>query len=96
MPTSPRCVAVGATPRRIVRLVVSQGLGLAGAGAAVGLAGAFLLTRLLSGLLFGVSARDPATFAGTAVLLTGITLLACWIPARRAAHVDPTRALKVE
>jgi len=89
-------VAIGATPRRILRLVVSQGLGLAGAGAAVGLAGAFLVTRLLSGLLFGVSAHDPATFAGTTFLLTGITLLACWIPARRAARVDPTRALKVE
>ncbi len=89
-------LALGASPGRIVRLVVGQGLGLAGAGAAAGLGGAFLLTRLLSGLLFGVTPRDPAAFAGTTVLLTGITLLACWIPARRAARVDPTRALKVE
>lgn len=66
------------------------------AGAALGLAGAWAMTRLISGLLFEVNATDPATFAAVTLLLLAIALLACWIPARRAAKVDPMIALRCE
>jgi putative ABC transport system permease protein len=71
-------------------------MALAGAGLAIGLAGSLALTGLMSALLFGVSARDPLTLGVSAVLLACVSLLACWIPARRAARVDPAIALRYE
>jgi predicted permease len=89
-------IALGATPRNILNLVVRQGMALALAGVTIGLAAAFLLTRLIRSLLFGVQASDPITFAGIALLLASITLLACYVPARRAAHIDPLISLRCD
>jgi predicted permease len=89
-------MALGADARAIVRLIVRQGLMLTLIGLALGLAGATLLTRLMTGMLYGVSATDPLTFGLIALLLAGVALVACWIPARRATKVDPMIALKCE
>jgi predicted permease len=88
--------ALGADVGRIRGLVVSQGARLAVFGIAVGFAGALGLTRLLSTLLFGVGARDPLTFAGVGIVLAVVALVAVWLPARRAARVDPMVALRHE
>jgi putative ABC transport system permease protein len=77
-------------------LIMKQGTRLAFMGIAAGVAAAVLLTRLMSHLLFGVSATDPLTFAAVAILLTLVTLLASYIPARRATRVDPAIALRYE
>jgi putative ABC transport system permease protein len=87
-------IALGATGRQVSRLVLRQGVGLALAGVVLGGAGAYWLTRLLGTLLFGVKATDPLTFLGVAGLLTAIAALACYIPARRAARVDPLLAMR--
>ncbi len=89
-------IALGAESRSILQMVLRQGLGLAIAGAAVGLVGALIVSHLMAGLLYGVGPTDPVTFAGVAVLLIGVALLACYIPARRAVRVDPLVALRHE
>ncbi|HET6176826.1 MAG TPA: ABC transporter permease [Candidatus Sulfotelmatobacter sp.] len=89
-------MALGAEPSAVMRLVVGEGMKLAIAGVAIGLGAALGLTRLISGLLFGVSATDPLTFAGVAILLAFVALAAAYIPARRAMRVDPMIALREE
>ena len=89
-------MALGARPGRILSLVFRQGMGLALTGIFAGLLGAFALTRVMSTLLFGVSATDPLTFASVLVLLIVIGLAACYFPALRATRVDPIVALRTE
>jgi putative ABC transport system permease protein len=89
-------VALGAGPGDILRLVVGQGFALAGAGTVLGSAAALALSRFVSGMLFGVRATDPITFAGVAGLLIAVALVACYLPARRALRVDPVVALRCE
>ena len=87
-------IALGATGRQVSRLVLRQGVGLALVGVVIGGAGSYWLTRLLGKLLFGVSAKDPLTFVGVAGLLTVIAAVASFVPARRAARVDPLLAMR--
>jgi predicted permease len=89
-------VALGAQPRDVWRMIFSQGFKLFLTGAAIGLATSLALSRALVHLLFGVSAYDPASFAGVTILLAAVALLACYIPARRAMRVDPLIALRYE
>jgi len=89
-------MALGATPRSVLELVVGQGMKVALVGVGIGLAGGLALGRALSSLVFGVPVHDPATFGLVGVVLTGVALAACIIPARRAARVDPMVALREE
>jgi putative ABC transport system permease protein len=87
-------VALGAQRRTVLNLIIRQGMSLALVGAVIGLIAAFVLTRLMRGLLYGVEATDPLTFSAITILLLLVSLAACWIPARRAAKVDPLVALR--
>lgn len=87
-------VALGAQRRTVLSLIIREGMSLALLGAVIGLIAAFALTRLMTGLLYGVAASDPLTFGAITILLLLVSLAACWIPARRAAKVDPLVALR--
>jgi predicted permease len=89
-------MALGAATGDVLRLVLGQGLWTTGIGVAIGIGGSFALSRTMHSLLFDVSAADPVTLLGGALLLAGVSLLACWIPARRAMRVDPLVALRYE
>jgi len=89
-------VAMGAQKNDVLQLVIGHGLQIAGAGIAIGLAGALAVTKFLAGSLYGVSARDPWVFSGVSFLLAGAALFACYIPARRAMKADPLVALRHE
>ena len=89
-------MAMGAQPRNMLALILGRGASLALIGIAAGTLGALALTRFLSSLLFGVAPKDPLTFVGIALLLFGVALAACYVPARRAMRVDPMVALRYE
>jgi len=89
-------MAIGAQQRDVFKMIMGQGMMLALIGIVIGLVGAFALTRLMSTMLFGVTATDPATFAAIAILLTLVALLACYLPGRRATKVDPVISLRYE
>jgi ABC-type antimicrobial peptide transport system permease subunit len=89
-------MALGASKREILAMVLRQGALTGGIGVSLGIVGALALTRGLRSQLFGVTPTDPATFLGVALLLALVSLLACWIPGRRAARVDPMVALRYE
>jgi putative ABC transport system permease protein len=89
-------MALGAQPRHVLGFVLAWGTRLACTGAVFGIVAALALTRLMKGLLYGVAATDPITFAGVTLLLLGVALLASFIPARRATRVDPMIALRCE
>ena len=89
-------LALGADSHRVRNMVIGQGMRLALVGVAIGVASAFGLTRILASFLFGVTARDPTVFVSVPLILTVIALVAVWLPARRAARVDPAVALRYE
>jgi len=87
-------MALGAGPSGIVGLFMREGLKLAGIGLGLGLIAALFLSRVMSGLLFGIEPTDPLTFGGVAILLLVVATTACWVPTRRATRVDPVDTLK--
>ncbi len=89
-------VALGARRRDVLRLILSQGAKLTLLGIAIGVAASLALTKLMAGMLYGVSMYDPLTFLGVAMILSSVALAACYIPTRRAMRVDPMVALRCE
>jgi putative ABC transport system permease protein len=89
-------MALGASRLDVVRMVLGQGIRITLIGACMGIAAALALTRLMAGLLYGVSAHDSVTFIGVAVVISIVALLACYVPARRAMRIDPMVALRYE
>ena len=89
-------MALGAQPTQLLKMVFGKGMLLTTVAVGFGLVVAFGVTRAMTSLLFGVSAADPVTFIGVALLLTGVAMAACWLPARRATRVDPIVALRSE
>src|SRR4030095_9183948 len=89
-------MALGARSGQVLKLVLKEGMGLNLIGIAIGIAGAFALTRIMSSLLFGVGTKDPFTFVAVPILLAIVAFIACYIPARRATKVDPLVALRYE
>jgi putative ABC transport system permease protein len=89
-------IALGATPRDVLRLTMGDGWRMTFAGLTLGIAAALMLTRLMRGLVFDVSTTDPLTFAAAAALLASLATLASYLPARRATRIDPARALRAE
>jgi ABC-type antimicrobial peptide transport system permease subunit len=87
-------IAMGARPEDVTRMMLLHGLRLIFLGVIIGLLSAFALARLIAGLLFGVTARDPLVFAAVPVLLTAIAVFAVWVPSRRAARMNPIEALR--
>jgi ABC-type antimicrobial peptide transport system permease subunit len=89
-------IALGARPADVQRMVIRRGLLLTLGGIAIGMTGAWMLTRFLAAVLYGIEPTDPMTFGGVAAVLTLAALLASWLPALRAARVDPVEALRAE
>ena len=89
-------MALGADSAQVSRMVIRYGLGLCGVGLAIGMAGAVALRRVVASFVFGVSAADPAIYAGVVLLMLAVALAACYLPARRASRVDPSLALRWE
>jgi ABC-type antimicrobial peptide transport system permease subunit len=89
-------MALGAEQRGVMRMILSQGLTMVGIGLALGIAGALALSRVLEGLLYGVGPSDPLTFIAVGVVLFGVAIVACFLPARRATTIDPLLALRAD
>jgi ABC-type antimicrobial peptide transport system permease subunit len=87
-------LALGAEPRSVAAMIVRQGAVVTLTGVMVGLAAAFAGSRLIESLLYGVSSHDPGVFAATTLILLGVALIACWLPARRASRLNPLEALR--
>ena len=88
--------ALGATPGDIIRMVMREGALLTGLGVVLGVGGALMLSRFLEALLYGVAPADPTTIGGVAIVLSGVALVACLVPALRAIRIDPMAALRAE
>ena len=89
-------MALGAMPARVLRMVLRESLLLVSIGVIIGIATALAASRLVASMLYGLSTADPLTYGAVALLLIAVAILACWFPARRAAHVDPVVALRAE
>jgi putative ABC transport system permease protein len=89
-------VALGASTSDVLRMILGEGMRITLIGVGIGVAAALALTRLIANVIYGVSAYDPLTFFGVAILLIGVALLACYLPAKRAMRVDPIIALRYE